>query len=206
MNNQELDITLVDFSRAEDVSAFAKKIFTEANKQGMFVRKERFSKEQMAVRLTAQEWINRVEESIDSLSNGDALTIIASYDIIHRIAFSVPAKTDYLDKYKMQVFEAFIRGDKTVDKYFLFQVISQEIRRGNKAYFGRHLKWESLCLDRWYKNFRTGRCAVSQSDYDTASQISALLAADLYAFTPDQDGFKRRLIAGNPRHLPSLQS
>ncbi len=195
MNNQELDITLVDFSRAEDVSAFAKKIFTEANKQGMFVRKERFSKEQMAVRLTAQEWINRVEESIDSLSNGDALTIIASYDIIHRIAFSVPAKTDYLDKYKMQAFEA-----------FLFQVISQEIRRGNKAYFGRHLKWESLCLDRWYKNFRTGRCAVSQSDYDTASQISALLAADLYAFTPDQDGFKRRLIAGNPRHLPSLQS
>ncbi len=44
MNNQELDITLVDFSRAEDVSAFAKKIFTEANKQGMFVRKEKIFK------------------------------------------------------------------------------------------------------------------------------------------------------------------
>lgn len=197
MREKDLDIRLVDFGNAEDVHNFAKRIFLAANNLDLFVSRKCCTQEGIEVKAIAKEWICRVEETIDNMSAGDALTVISSFDIIHRIGYNIPANQSYVDKYKLGAFEAYIRGDKSVDQYILYDAISEEIRRRNKAYFDRPLDWQSLCLDRWHKNFRTGKSAILQSDYDTIHQISALLNADLWAYEPDQETFKSNLVTNH---------
>lgn len=195
MSTIQLDIDSIDFRNAEEVKDFAAIIFTTANKHGLLISKKSLNREEAAIRLIAKEWVCRVEAVIDTLTCGDALTIISAFDLIHRIGYGIPAKASYLDKYKLRAFDAYVRGDKSVDQYSLFKVISEEIRKLNKAYFGRPLDWHCLCIDRWFKNFRTGKSAVPQSDYDTLNQINILLTSDLYAFTPKQEAFKNHLRA-----------
>ncbi len=196
----ELDIKLVDFSNAEETRDFASLIFSTANELGLFLSKSQHTQALAGIRLTAREWVGRVEDSIGSMSAGDALTVITVFDLIHRIGYNVPAKNVYIDKYKLGAFEAYIHGDMTVDQYTLYDAISYEVGRRNRMYLGRPLDWQTLCLDRWHKNFRTGTGASRQSDYDTVRQITALLSADLWAFEPDQNTFKRTLVA-NHMHL-----
>ncbi|MDE5918057.1 MAG: hypothetical protein K2L91_06105 [Duncaniella sp.] len=203
MPHRQLDIRYVDFSDAEEVKNFAILLFSAANEKGVFLALKQYDKAREGIKQLARDWVCRVEKCIDSMSVGDALTVIASYDIVHRIAFGIPARVDYLDKYRLKAFEAYVHGDRSVDQYILFQIVSHEIRMGNKTYFGRPLEWESLCIDRWYNNFRTGLSASSQSNYDTLHQVKALLMTDLYAFTPHQEDFKRKLIA-NYGHLDAL--
>ena len=201
MREKDLDIRLVDFGNAADANNFAKRIFLAANNLDLFVSRRCCTQEEREVKAIAKEWICRVEEAIDNMSAGDALTVISSFDIIHRIGYNIPANQSYVDKYKLGAFEAYIRGDKSVDQYILYDAISEEIRRRNKAYFDRPLDWQSLCLDRWHKNFRTGKSAIPQSDYDTIHQITALLNADLWAFDPEQTAFKHRLMANHRNYL-----
>lgn len=214
------DIQTVDFCNADEICDFANLTMQAASEAGMFLVQASSGREQREIRETAEEWVRRVEASIDTMTAGDALSVIYIFDLIHRIAYGKPAKTDYLDRYRLGAFEAFIRGDKSVDRYELFHALSDEIAKRNKAYFDRPLKWISLCLDRWHRNFlpasrqinnpRPPRqneyvSAVGQSDYDTICQLTALLSSDLRAFETDQDAYKRRLLTTH-LHLLSTNS
>ncbi len=202
MNTPPLpDISLVDFSNTEKISESATTILLAADKLGMFTSPPRSDSESRLVKTAAKEWVCGVEANIDSMSPGDGLTVMTQFDIIHRIGYGIPAKTSYLDRYRLKAFEAYIKGDKTVDQYTLYETVSQEIRRGNTAYYDRPLDWESLCIDRWYRNFRTGRSATVQSDYDIVRQVTALLSADLWAYEINEEAFKRKLIANHRHYL-----
>lgn len=203
MNSKDctLDIELVDFNNASEVWDFANRIITAANAAGLFMVKGCLDKEQKEIKAVAKNWINRMEAAIDSMNAGDALTVIYIFDFIHRIAYNAPADASYLDRYRLGAFESYVRGDKSVDQYVLFHTLSEEIGKRNKAYFGRPLEWLALCLERWHRNFVTGVSAVTQSDYDTVRQVTALLFSDLWAFEKDQDAFKCRLVATHLDYL-----
>lgn len=201
MNEIILDIRTVDFGNADAVWNFANRTIQAANVAGMFMTKGPLNKEQRGIRIIAKDWVNRVETAIDSMSAGNALRVIYMFDLINRIAYGTPANADYLDKYRLGAFEAYIRGDKSVDCYELFHALMEEICKRNRTYFGRPLEWVAMCLDRWHKNFINGVSTATQSDYDTMQQLTALLCSDLRVFERDQDAFKRRLVANHLDYL-----
>ena len=196
MSNQQLDIRLIDFCDAHAIADSAAAIFEAANELGLFVPKSRYSREDNEVIHAAKMWVKQVESTIDSLSAGDALTVIGRFDLIHRIAFNAPSREQYTSRYILQAFEASIRGDKSVDIYDLHRAISIELNKHNKTFFGRPLDWVCDCLDRWHKQFRYGECLdPTLSDYDITRRVDALLAANLSAFeAANEPAFKRTLL------------
>lgn len=201
-----LEILSVDFGNAEEVCRFASLTIQAASDAGLFMARSSLGRRQKEIRLAAVEWVSRVEASIDTMTAGDALRVICPFDLIHRIAFGKPAAADYLDRYRLGAFKAFIHGDGSVDRYELFHTLSVEIARRNRKYLGHPLEWVSLCLDRWHRNFLTGVSTTPQSGYDTIRQLTALLGSDLRAFEKDQDSFKRRLVANHPDCLTDALS
>lgn len=188
-----LNIQQADFTDVKVVKTLALRILSLANEQSAFLSKQSLTSDAAAIRIAAKEWVVRVESIIDNLSHADALIAIGVFDLIHRIGYGIPADSRYIDRYKLGAFKAYIHGDESVNQYVLFQIISDEISRHSKAYFGRPLDWYCTCIDRWFRNFRTGKSSVLQSDYDTFNQVKILLSSDLRAFTPKQEAFKRAL-------------
>ncbi|MDE6400000.1 MAG: hypothetical protein K2M27_08650 [Muribaculaceae bacterium] len=191
---------------AEDVNASAIAILGHAEAAGMFGGKASVGGEKSDAIRRSREWIDAVRNSIDSMTPGDALSVISSFDAIHRVAFGVPADTAYLDRYRLAAFEAYLSGDTSVDPYMLFRTVSSEVERRNKAYLGLPVAWECDCLGRWFSNFRYGTSRIRQSLRDTVCQVTALLSADLRAFTPHPEAFKRRLLANHSHLLPPPDS
>ncbi len=200
INYPEIDITQVDFNDTRDIEGFAIMIFTMANRLRLFMPAAGNTPEKTELQKCAKTWIGRVEDNIPALSAGDSLTIIGVYDLVHRIAFNRAANGNYLNKYKLNAFDAYLRGDKTVNQYALQQVVSLEIRRGNKVFMDKPLQWECRCLDRWHKQFRLGKSLDQISDYDTIQRVKSLLDSDLWAFeTRNESSFKQKLF-DNHRH------
>lgn len=192
------DIQTVDFCNADEICNFANLTMQVASEAGMFLVQASYSREQREIRATAEEWVRRVEASIDTMTAGDALSVIYIFDLIHRIAYGKPAKTDYLDRYRLGAFEAFIRGDKSVDRYELFHALSDEIAKRNKAYFDRPLKWISLCLDRWHRNFLPASRRINyprsprQINYPRSSRQNEYVSAigqNGYVSAVEQNGY-----------------
>ncbi|GEM_PF-1184025 len=194
------DIAQVDFQNARDVAGFASLIFAAANGAGMFMAGNMSDRKVSGVKSAAKTWINEVEQNIDSFNAGDALSVAGCFDAVHRIAFGRPAKESYLNHYKLNAFEAYILGDRVVDQYILQRSIAQEIRRRNRAFLDRPLKWESLCIDCWYGEFRYGKCIDGISDYDTIQRVASLLNADLWAFETSNEGRFKQSLFDNHRH------
>ena len=187
-----LNIDDVDFSDIADIAGSAELILARSSNPGQF---------KTACKFQAKQWLLRADTVLDSLSCGDAMTLTAYYEPLHQLAFNQDASTSKLDKYRLDAFESYIRGDKTVDQYALRHTISREIDRRNPKYFGRPLQWESVCLDRWHKQFRHGASLDELSDYDTLNRVSTLLTTDLWSFeTRNESAFKRTLFE-NHRHL-----
>lgn len=161
----------------------------------------------MELQKYAKTWVGKVEDNILALSAGDSLTIIGVYDLVHRIAFNRAANGNYLAKHKLNAFDAYIHGDKTVNQYLLQKVVSLEIRRGNKVFMDKPLQWECSCLDRWHKQFRYGKSADPISDYDTIQRVKSLLDSDLWAFeTRNEDSFKQRLFDNHCHYLDNADA
>ncbi|WP_287934266.1 hypothetical protein [Duncaniella freteri] len=204
--DRELDIQFVDFSNVDEIWDFANRIIHAANGAGLFVTNGPLDKEQREIRIIAKDWVNLVEAAIVSMTRGDSLIVIYIFDIIHRIAYSTPADTAYIDSYRLDAFEAYIQGDKSIDIYVLFHSLLEEIGKRNRTYFGRPLEWVSKCVDRWYNNFITGMSAEAQSDYDIVHQVTALLCSDLWAYEKDQNLFKRKLVASHLDYITDKEA
>ena len=191
-----LNIYEVDFSDISDIAGSAELILARSSNPGQF---------KTACKSQAKQWLLRADTVLDSLSCGDAMTLTAYYEPLHQLAFNQAASTAKLDKYRLDAFESYIRGDKTVDQYALRHTISREIDRRNPKYFGRPLQWESVCLDRWHKQFRYGASLDELSDYDTLHRVSTLLTTDLWSFeTRNESAFKRTLFENHRQYLDSM--
>ena len=191
-----LNINDVDFSDISDIAGSAELILARSSNPGQF---------KTACKFQAKQWLLRADTVLDSLSCGDAMTLTAYYEPLHQLAFNQDASTSKLDKYRLDAFESYIRGDKTVDQYALRHTISREIDRRNPKYFGRPLQWESVCLDRWHKQFRHGASLDELSDYDTLHRVSTLLTTDLWSFeTRNESRYKQNLFENYKFYLDNL--
>lgn len=196
-----LDISKVDFSNVEEIESYAGMVFACADRAGMFMSATPLrSKEAMTVSVAARNWLDAVKTAIDTMTAGDALALIDSYDMMHRIAYCRQSPRQFTDRYKLQAFDARIHGDKSVDQYILFRAIDAEIKRQNKQFFGKPLQWYSLTLDSWYNEFKSGRSARPLSVYDTLQRVTILLQSDLRIFESRNEAAYKQLLFENHRH------
>ncbi|MDE5745405.1 MAG: hypothetical protein K2H84_07095 [Paramuribaculum sp.] len=141
----------------------ANAIVRAASAAGIFLTELRDRQLASQVRKTAKQWISETEQQLSAMTSADALTAIAAFDIIHRIAHGVSANPQLINKYTLKAFDAYISGDKAVDEYTLFRQIGAGIRRKDPAYADRPLRWHSLSLARWHKQFASGDAADTLS-------------------------------------------
>lgn len=192
------------FRNADTIISEAKSIVHRANEADLFTLTRPSNQIVKSVISDAKNWVLEVEDNIEKYSARDALIIAGGlYDLIHRIGFNRPSKPEFINVYVLKALDAFIKGDKTVDEYDLFRAIDAGLNRKDNAYSSKALQWHSLCLSRWYRQFKNGSSLEQLSDYDKQQQLSILIISDLYAFEGNgQDEFKRQLITN---HKPLLE-
>lgn len=169
-----LDTRIVDFSDIREVTDFALLICQSASQGGMFLRDEQDKELLERVRTVAKEWIKEIRLRIASMPVSDALEVIHTFDLVHRIAYGKAADVDFINKYTLKAFEARIHGDQTVNEYTLFRQIAVGLNHRDPAYLDRPLEWYTLSLDRWYKEFSDPKRSHQPSLYshNRSSQLS----------------------------------
>lgn len=154
----------------------------------------RQSREARDVLRKASEWVRTVEDRFNSLAPGEALLLVDHYDLMHRVAFRLPADKEVLYRIILQAFDARIHGDKSVDEYILYKVVERRIWQREKAFLDKPLRWLGLCIGEWHKQALKGFDHTELSDYDIISRVNILLNTDLTAFEGrNQQSFKQRL-------------
>ena len=149
----------------------------------------------------AREWVNGGKEHIGEMSAGDAMRAAGCLDLMHRLAYGTPADSTLLDTYRLAAFDSFVRGDGSVDRYHLFNMVSSEVRQRNRKFFGKPLQWESMCVDRWHRQFQHGASLEELPDLDTVRRVTALLSSDLWAFETKNESRYKQTLFENHRHL-----
>lgn len=205
MMRDQLDISKVDFTNADEVTGFGALVLSYANGCGLVSGSaSRQSREVIRIEETARRWVNGVKRMLPALSAADALGLVDVYGFIHRIAFRRPADPAFLDNLVLSAFDARIHGDKTVDKYRLYHAVYIQVRRRNRAFMGAPLQWLCESLDRWHRNFKTGDWR-KLSDYDMIRQSGILIGADMFVYQGDSADFKRALYASNRHWLDETE-
>lgn len=201
MSVVQSNISTPDLYSIEAIIHAAEHICAAANDAALFVADEQNPTEISRTRKAARNWLSEVGTRLSQMTPGEALRVINIYDVIHRIAWSHPADWNIIKRYNLAAFEAFIRGDKTVDKYILFRQIATGIRRKDRAYMDRPLQWYTLTLKAWYREFSSGTTSTPLSDHDTRERVSILLQSDLWVYeTRNEAAYKHRLLT-NYHHL-----
>lgn len=189
--SMKFDIKNVDFTDITSVRESAKSLIESAAACGLLTSvKTRQSAEGQSIIATARVWVDKVSRHFQCYSPGEALSILSSFDVLHRVVYLQPADKNTTNQIKKEALDAYIHGDKSVDVYDLYEAIGVELRSHNIAFIDRPLAWSSEALGRWYRNFSSGKSAMSQSPYDTMRQVRILLDEDLFAFAPDPVHFK----------------
>lgn len=186
---------MVDFDKAEEVVGFATVILSHANDEDLFIPAELVDESvgTSPVIGVAGRWLDEVGRRIPSMTAGDALTVMASFDAIHRLVFHAPADREFVSRYVLNAFDAFMAGDRSVDEYRLYRAVNAEIEQCNMRFSGEPLDWTCRALEGWWRNFRNGT-AEELPDYDRIQQAALLLSEDLWAFEPDPQTFKKQLM------------
>lgn len=140
-----------------------------------------------AARREGRVWLGAVSEQLDAMTAADALQLVDAYDLIHRMVYGTAAD----DVVERTVRRALHAAD--ADEYLLYRAIGRQLRRGSAEWFGKPLTWCSLRLERYYNNFKRG--VDFDSAHDLLQQGAILLDEDLWAFEPDQQRFKRAVLA-----------
>lgn len=193
--NPLFDIDSVDFSNVADISGFASLILAQANFSGIFSGKNFDFSDARELRMTARRWLQRVEERLSNFTAGEALTLSDYYDLVHRVGFDKAAESNFLNRYRMNAFEAYIRGDTSVDQYTLYHVVANEVSRRKPLFLSRPLQWMAFCIEEWYEQFHKSIKHITLSDYDVLQRITILLESNLFAFCgSQQEAFKQLLV------------
>lgn len=137
---------------------------------------------------------------------GASLDSLHALEMEHYTRYGTPLSRTLSDRIILDAFEAYIRGDKSVDQYILFRYVSREIDRGNKKFLGRPLQWEATCLDRWHRQFQYGAALEPLSDHDTRQRVLLLLTSDLFPFEARNEARFKATLLKNYSHLLDSQS
>ena len=191
-----LDLSLVNFNKIEDVTEFAGRLIQIGNSLGVLSGEKRLqSREAIAIYQAAKGWVNIVKKQMFTMSPGESLRLIDTYEIMQRIAYWISPNAEDMNRIKLAAFDAMIHGDKEVDEYIMFRTIRKAVSQRDKAFFDKPLSWSCMALERWYKEAVKGYDNTTLSAYDIPSRINILLESDLYAYAGrNQDEFKQRLI------------
>ncbi len=199
------------FATVEEAIASGTTLCKTANDAGIFLREDDPTRDRHTlkrVRRESKDWLKAVRKQIDTMSVGDALKLLGTYDSVHRVAYCTPADPTFLNRYTMAAFESRIRGNKEVDPYILYRQINAGIARRDPLYLGRPLQWSTTILDRWYKELsgsystfsgghnRSGKGGDKPADtlYDRLQKASILMETDLWAYEgANQKAFKQQL-------------
>lgn len=203
-----VDIRPVDFDCVDKAIEAATQILINANDSRLFLTEtSRQSINARQIIRAAGYWVDSVRDRNDAYSPGDALKLTDLYDLLHRLAFRQPADRQFLNRIILRAFDAMKHGDAGVDEYMLFRAIRNAVRLREKDFFGIHLKWTCISLDRWHKEAAEGFDSTELSDYDILSRVNILLDSDLYAYEgSDQHQFKQRLAEQHRRYLDAPAS
>lgn len=206
--NISSDIFAIDFSRAEEVIECASRILDKANELNLFLPgTSRQSREAMRLIREATTWVNNLKSHIESFSAGEALSLIDTFDLVHRIASLQPVDRTLVNGIILRAFEARIHGDKTVDEYMLYRAIHARIIRNDKAFFDRPLRWLCMCNKCWYDEAIAGYDKTDLAAYDIINRTSILMDADLYAYEGrNQKAFKQHLAATIRHYLDNYDA
>ena len=201
------------FATVEEAIASGTALCKTANDAGIFLREDDPTRDRLTlkrVRRESKDWLKAVRKQIDTMSVGDALKLLGTYDSVHRVAYGTPADPTFLNRYTMAAFESRIRGNKEVDPYILYRQINAGMARRDPLYLGRPLQWSTTVLDRWYKELsgeystfkgghnRSGKGGEKPTDtlYDRLQKASILMETDLWAYEgANQKAFKQQLFA-----------
>lgn len=177
------------FERVEEASS----ILNRANDLRLFLNDtSRQSREARDLMRQASEWVRTVD--FDSLTPGEALLLVDHYDLMHRVAFRLPADKKVLDRIILRAFDARIHGDKSVDEYILYKAVERRIWQREQVFLDKPLTWLGLCINEWHKQALIGFDHTELSDYDILSRANILLSTDLTAFEgSNQQSFKQQL-------------
>ena len=197
-------ITTYGFATVEEAIASGTALCKTANDAGIFLREDDPARDRLTlkrVRRESKDWLKAARKQIDTMSVGDALKLLGTYDSVHRVAYGTSADPTFLNKYTMAAFESRIRGNKEVDPYILYRQINAGIARRDPLYLGRPLQWSTTILDRWYKELSGGygnfsHEATNPADalYDRLQKAAILMETDLWAYEgTNQKAFKQQL-------------
>ena len=198
------------FTTVEEAIVSGTALCKTANDAGIFLREDDPTRDRLTLKLVRREskdWLKAVRKQIDTMSVGDALKLLGTYDSVHRVAYGTPADPTFLNRYTMAAFESRIRGNKEVDPYILYRQINAGIARRDPLYLGRPLQWSTTVLDRWYKditgaNTGTSSCGTTTVSrevegatlYDHLQKAAILMETDLWAYEgANQKVFKQQL-------------
>lgn len=188
----------VDTEVSEDIFETieeASRIIKRADDLRLFLNDTlRQSREAREVVRLASEWVKTIESGFNSYTPGEALLLADHYDLMHRLAFRLPADKGILDRIVLRAFDARIHGDKGVDEYILYKAVERRIWQHEKAFLDKPLTWLSLSLGEWHKQALKGFDHTELSDYDIISRVNILLNTDLTPFEGrNQQPFKQNL-------------
>lgn len=165
-----------------------------------------------------RKWLEGVKANSAKYTPAEQLQLHNAGDMIYRIAWSAAPDPSVALGVVNKALDARIHGDKEVDIYRLYRLISNGLVCQRKLYVGKPLEWSSIMLDSWYEEFKTGsyrnpksmmtgRCAAPKiTDSDILNRVEILLRADLWAFDSDQKSFKQRLFANHRHYIDDLLS
>lgn len=172
-------------SSAPDLLSQAHEIFSRANALQLHdPATDCHTPAARAIRLQALQWLASTAPLLPSLSAAETMELLNPLDYLHRIARSEPAPDSLLNPLRLKIFNAYIHGDSTLDVYDVFTLVDTELRRHNRAFFGKPLAWHSLQISTWLRNFRNpSRPKIS--GYDLHNQARLLLQTELTTFLPN---------------------
>ncbi len=191
---------VVDFSNISEIERIANDLIAKVDK---------VAQPNIETVIEAENWIYGVESTIDSLPPAEQLRALMKFDAVHRIAFRKKASDSFIGKHLLSIFDARIHMDRSIDDHLLFRMITDAVEnRRDKAFFDKPLMWQSLTLEKWYRQFRSGTGLEDLSERDIAERVSILLETDLWAFDPrNQSAFKHHLLTTyRPYLTPSSQT
>ncbi len=186
------DVSQVNFGDVEDVTGYATYLYASSQ---LDVQRSATLKQ------AARTWVDNVRNVIGTFTPADALTVVNSYEMMHLIAFNLPAASVFLKKFRLNAFDALINGDSQVDEYEMFRTVSRETARRDIDYMGSPLKWQCESLGRWHRQFRTLFGNNRTTDHDTIEIVAILLGSNLWAFETSNEARYKNLLFSCHRHF-----
>ena len=194
----------VNYSDVNEVKGFAHLLMAHFQLSGAFDFVTPASSHELhSLIRAAKEWIKNAEQSFESMTPGDIISILPYYQNVYIPAYRTQPSASYIAEWCLKALDARIHGDRTVSSTELFNEIANGIRRGRKEYLDRPLKWYSITLDYWIKILKGGLEKI-RIDKGIAI-VTQLLGCNLTAFMSNQMRFKQSLVDHYLQFLGPLQ-